>query len=212
MAALAAGVASSMAQSNVYSLNVVGYVNYPFGITGDYYLVSNPLDNTTNDVNTIIPTAPDGSSLALWSTALQDFSPVAPLYSTVSGHWNPDVAIAPGQGFFVIPNAPFTNTFVGTVRQYAITNSLVGSGNYECIGATAPLGGSVTNVLGQYPPHDGDSLAVWSVPLQDFSPTAPLYSSVSGKWNPDYAFNVGDGTFIIRNAGAVTWVNQFTVP
>src|SRR5271166_2726177 len=95
MAALAAGVATSMAQSNVYSLNVVGYVNYPFTL-GNYTLVSNPLDNTTNDLNTILPGVPDGTSVGLWSTALQDFSPTTPAYSSHTGLWVPDVAIAPG--------------------------------------------------------------------------------------------------------------------
>jgi len=210
MAALAAGVATSMAQSNVYSLNVVGYVNYPF-TAFNYTLVSNPLDNTTNDLNTILAGVPDSTSVGLWSTALQDFSPTTPAYSSSTGKWTPDVAIAPGQGFFVVPSANFTNTFVGNVRQYAVTMSLVGGFNYECLGATAPLGGSVTNVLGQYPPHDGDSLAIWSTNLQDFNPTVPAYSSSTGKWTPDYNFNVGDGFFIVRAGGPVTWTNQFTV-
>jgi hypothetical protein len=208
MAALAAGVASSMAQSNVYSLNVVGYVNYTF-TAFNYTLVSNPLDNTTNDLNTVLANVPDGTSLALWSTTLQDFSPIAPV--SAGGHWSPDVTVAPGQGFFVVGSSVnFTNTFVGTVRQYPITNSLVGNFNYECIGSTAPLGGSITNVLGQYPAGAGDSLAIWSTNLQDFSPIAPVYGG--GHWSPDYPFNVGDGFFIIRSAGPVTWVNQFTVP
>jgi len=210
MAALAAGVATSMAQSNVYSLNVVGYVNYPF-VNGNYTLVSNPLDNTTNDLNTILAGVPDGTSVGLWSTALQDFSPVIPQYSSRTGTWSPDVAITPGEGFFVIASGNFTNTFVGNVRQQAIVLSLVGGGNYECIGSTAPLGGSVTNVLGQYPPTDGDSLGIWNTNTQDFSSTIPQYSSRTGKWAPDYAFNVGDGFFMIRSGGPVTWTNQFTV-
>jgi hypothetical protein len=211
MAALAAGVASSMAQSNVYSLNVVGYVNYPFQ-SGLYTLVSNPLDNTTNDLNTVFPSPPDGTSVAFWSTAIQDFSTVSPQYFSSTHTWIPDSTVSPGQGFFVIPNGNFTNTYVGTVRQNAITNSLTGGGLYECIGATPPIGGSVTNVLQQYPPHDGDSLAIWNVGIQDFSTTAPQYFSSTGKWIPDYNFSVGDGFFIIRNAGPVTYVNQFTVP
>src|SRR6267378_4268086 len=72
-AALAAGVVSSMAQSNVYSLNVVGYVNKPFK-NGLYTLVSNPLNGTNNTLNTILPNAPNFSKINLWDTALQDFS------------------------------------------------------------------------------------------------------------------------------------------
>jgi len=208
MAALAAGVASSMAQSNVYSLNVVGYVNTPFLDVGNYYLVSNPLDNTTNDLNTLLPGVPVGTQVGLWSTALQDFNPTTPTFA--AGNWAPDVTISPGQGFFVIPNGKFTNTWVGTVRQYAWTNSLVGGGNYECIGSIPPVGGSITNVLAGYPATAGDQIGVWDEPIQDFNPTTPTFAA--GHWSPDWNFNVSDGFFIIRNGGAVTWVSQFTVP
>jgi len=208
MAALAAGVASSMAQSNVYSLNVVGYVNVPMNDVGNYYLLSNPLDNTTNDLNTLLPGVPVGTGVALWSEALQDFSPTSPTFA--GGAWVPDVTISPFQGFFVIPNGKFTNTFVGTVRQYAFTNSLVGGGNYECIGSVPPVGGSITNVLAGYPAGAGDVLGIWSEPIQDFSAVSPTFAG--GHWTPDYNFNVGDGFFMIRNGGPVTWVSQFTVP
>jgi len=210
---MAAGAVASMAQSNVYSLNVVGYVNYPLPITGDYYLVSNPLDNTNSDLNTIMPVMPNGSAVALWSTAAQDFSTVSPVYFTSGGgHWVPDPTIAAGQGFFVIPNSPCTNTFIGNVRQQPITLSLVGSGNYECIGSTVPLAGGVTNQVGNYPALNGDSVAIWSVAAQDFSTVAPVYfTSGGGHWTPDYNFTPGDGFFIIRNGGPVTWTRTFTV-
>ncbi len=52
-AALAAGAVSSMAQSNVYSLNIVGYVNVPL-VTG-FNLIANPLDNGTNDLASLFP-------------------------------------------------------------------------------------------------------------------------------------------------------------
>lgn len=210
-AALAAGAVASMAQSNVYSLNVVGYVNYPFNITGDLYLVYNPLDNTNNDLNTIVPTAPDGSSVALWNEAIQDFSTVAPLYSTFTHAWNPDSSIAPGQGFFMLPNAPFTNTFIGNVRQTAVNYSVLGGGNLACLGSSVPLSGGVTNQLAGYPTVDGDSLAIWNVAIQDFSSIAPLYSTFTHVWNPDYNFTPGEGFFLLRNSGAVSWSRTFTV-
>jgi hypothetical protein len=209
-AAMAAGAVASMAQSNVYSLNVVGYVNYPF-TAFNYTLVNNPLDNTNNDLNTIIPVASDGSGVAFWSTGLQDFSPTAPVYSTVTGHWNPDSTVAPGQGFFVTAAAAFTNTFIGNVRQQTVTLNSVGGFNYECVGSTVPLGGGVTNQLTSYPATDGDGIAIWSVGLQDFSPTSPVYSTVTGHWNPDYNFTPGEGFFLIRAGGPVTWTRTFTV-
>lgn len=208
-AALAAGAVSSMAQ-NVYSLNVVGYVNYGFS-AGNYVLVSNPLDNTNNDLNTIIPSAPDGSTVQLWSVALQDFAASTPQFSTSTGKWFPTASIAPGQGFFVVANGNFTNTFVGNVRQGPVTNTLVGNGNYECIASTVPLGGGTTNVLDQYPALDGDTIQIWSVALQDFAATTPQYSTSTGKWFPDYNFNVGDGFFLVRNGAGTNYVRSFTV-
>src|SRR5437763_128751 len=108
-AALAAGVVSSMAQ-NVYSLNVVGYVNKTF-TSGNYTLVANPLSNGANDLNTIMPNAPAFSQVNIWDVSLQDFSATIPTFN--GGVWSPNVTLPPGQGFFVIAGANFTNTFVG---------------------------------------------------------------------------------------------------
>jgi hypothetical protein len=210
-AAMAAGALTSMAQSNVYSLNVVGYVNYPFTIVGDYYLVNNPLDNTNNDLNTIMPVMPNGSAVALWSAAAQDFSTVSPQYFTSGSHWVPDATINPGQGFFVIPNGPCTNTFIGNVRQGPVTVTLIGSGNYECLGSTVPLVGGLTNQLGNYPALNGDAVALWSVAAQDFSSVAPQYFTSGAHWVPDAILNPGDGFFIIRNGPGVSWTRTFTV-
>jgi hypothetical protein len=213
-AAMAAGAVTSMAQSNVYSLNVVGYVNYPFTITGDYYLVNNPLDNTNNDLNTIMPVMPNGSAVALWSVAAQDFSTLAPVYFTSGGgHWVPNATVSPGQGYFVIPNAPCTNTFIGNVRQNPVTITLVGSGNYECLGSTVPLAGGVTNQVGPtYPALNGDALAIWSVAAQDFSTVAPVFfTSGGGHWTPDYNFTPGEGFFLIKNGPGVSFTRTFTV-
>jgi len=208
-AALAAGAVSSMAQ-NVYSLNVVGYVNYAFS-SGNYVLVNNPLDNTNNDLNTIIPTAPNGSTVQLWNAALQDFDPLIPAYSTFNNKWTPTTTIKPGQGFFVVAAANFTNTFVGNVRQGPVTNNLIGAGNYEAIGSTVPLAGGITNVLAQYPAVNGDTIQIWNVGLQDFDPSIPAYSTFNNKWTPDHAFAVGEGFFLVRAGGPVAYARSFTV-
>ncbi len=47
-AALAAGLATSVAQQNVYSQNVVGYVNKVFTGGGNYTAIANPLNTTNN--------------------------------------------------------------------------------------------------------------------------------------------------------------------
>jgi len=210
LAALAAGAITVMAQP-VYSLNVVGYVNYSF-TKGNYTLVSNPLDAPTNDLASIIPSAPNGTSVQLWNVASQDIDPVAPQYFTSTGKWSTNITIAPGQGFFVVAAKAFTNTFVGNVRQGPVTNYLAAKGNYQAIGSTVPLGGGITNVLDQYVPRNGDSIQIWNVSMQDIDPTVPQYFSSTGKWNKDYNFNVGDGFFLVRGGNPVTYVRTYTVP
>lgn len=208
-AALAAGAATSMAQSNVYSLNVVGYVNYSFS-SGNYVLVCNPLNAGTNDLNTILAGAPTGTQVQTWNTAAQDFDAATPV-KLANGTWNPNLTVKPGQGFFVVANGNFTNTFVGEVIQGSVTNALVGGGNYEAIGSTVPVGGSITNVLDQYPALSGDQIQIWDVTAQDFAATTPVYSTVTGKWNPDVSFKVAEAFFLVRNGAAVNYVRTFTV-
>src|SRR6266478_6989768 len=58
-ATLAAGLASSMAQSNVYSLNIVGYANIV--IHPQYNMLNNPLNlDGTNSASSILQLAPLG--------------------------------------------------------------------------------------------------------------------------------------------------------
>jgi len=212
-AALAAGVASSMAQ--VYSLNVVGYVNVPYTDVGNFYLSSVPVNSTNNTLKELLPTCPDGTIIGLWSTANQDFSSVSPFYSTSDNNWHPNINLAPGQGFFVGPAGPFTNTYVGEVKQGSVTNAILGGGNFDCIGSSVPLGGGFSNVLDQYPALDGDVIGIWSEPAQDFSSISPFYSTSDNKWHPDFPtvnFNVADGFFLARGGGPVNYVRTFSVP
>src|SRR5260370_42625696 len=88
-AALAAGAVTSMAQSNVYSLNVVGYVNKSFQ-NGFFTLVCNPLDDGTNTLGSILQNPPDNTQVFRWSVAAQDLSPTISTYSAAQAKWVPD--------------------------------------------------------------------------------------------------------------------------
>src|ERR1035441_715219 len=58
LAALAVGLSTSMAQ-NVYSLNVVGYINITVG--AGYTLCANQLNNGTNGINDVLANPPGGA-------------------------------------------------------------------------------------------------------------------------------------------------------
>jgi len=211
-AALAAGAVTSMAQSNVYSLNVVGYVNKSFS-AANFVLVCNPFNAATNDLNTIIPNAPDGTQVWRWLVDKQDLdvNNIAS-YSAANKAWAPNPVLNPGEGFFVVAGSDFTNTFVGDVPQGSLTNALVGNSAFEAIGSKVPVGGNLATVLAGYPATDGDQVWTWNTALQDFNVSdVASYSAAQSKWNPDATVAVGDAFFLVRAGGPVNYVRNFTV-
>jgi hypothetical protein len=125
-ALVAAGVASSMAQ-NVYSLNIVGYVNVTVQ-SNQFYLLGNPLDDGAGNIITnVLPlnnTFDTGNAESLLFT----FDPVAglqPVETYFAGFgWIPGTnTLTPGKGFYLFPVTNATFTWVGSVT-LASTNTL----------------------------------------------------------------------------------------
>jgi hypothetical protein len=164
-AALAAGVISSQAQ--VYSQNIVGYVNQslPTGFT----LIANPLDATGgNNVTNVIsnPTgALDGSKIYLWTgTTFTVYTIDSTVSSGVAdaGDVNPvfNVTLNPGQALFFnnTVGSTATNTYTGTVHVEAAgpstnvvgvtTNVLSTSPAFSLVASKIAVGGGVSSVLG----------------------------------------------------------------
>jgi len=161
MAALAAGVATSMAQ-NVYSLNIVGYANVQCD-TG-FHAYSNPFNVGTNGANEVFP-APlsqwNDTQIQEWTGAsynISVFSDDTTVGTTgfvnVNGDTQKPVPILGGGKGFIVnnPNASNNIVFVGTVRTG--TNSIVVSGpQVRALGSPLPYAGPIhtlglTNVAG----------------------------------------------------------------
>jgi hypothetical protein len=210
-AMLAAGVASSMAQSNVYSLNVVGYVNYTLVGGGLFTATSNPLNSSSNTLAGVFGTAgiglPAGSSVQVWDYALQDFVPYnkTPVGSGWSGV-GATVPFTPGQAVYVKVNTPanYTNTYVGEVLQGNLTNNTLP--NFNLIGNMVPDSGTATQV--GLVPAAGAQVQKWSTSLQDFVLSSKTPIGWSGAGEPSFA--PGDG-FFLKNNTAYSWVRNFTV-
>ena len=195
-AAIVAGVVSVQAQSNVYSVNVVGYVNKAFP-AGTFQLVANPLDNGTNNLDSAFGQLLAKSQAQFWNGATFD-------NFTKGSTWPAGApAVPPGIGLFVKSQNATNNTFVGQVA--------------------APVGGSVTQALpaglfvlvGSKVPYAGD--------LNDtnLALTQLLAKSQVQKWNGAGFDNYTKGTtwpanpgisvaegFFLKSQNATQWIQS----
>jgi len=202
---VAAGALSSQAQ-NVFSQNVVGYVQQVF-TNGIFYMVSNPLDDGTNRVADVLPAAKNGTSVQLFDSVGGGY--IGANFGFAG--WSTNIAIPPGVGFFLkfggAAGTLTTNTFLGNVV-VAIgntgTNTLVpGFGLY---GNLIPYADSVTNTttvnLGPFV-QNGDSVQKWDVVNQTFIGYNFGFSGWAGGVVP--TLGVGEGFFYNNNHAAKPW-------
>jgi hypothetical protein len=196
-AALAAGLLSSSAQSNVFSANVVGYVNI-FTPANTLILAANPLDNGTNDLNSLGAALPNKSSIQVWTgTAFQLLSKVAGVWQLGTSPTN--FVIPVGQGFFIQAKTDTTNTFVGNVIVGPGGTNTVNlpAGVLELVGSPIPYSGDLndTNLnIGPALPNKS-SIQVWN------GSSFVLLSKVAGVWQlgsspTNMTFSVGQGFFV----------------
>jgi hypothetical protein len=219
-AVLAAGLAAASAQ--VYSANVVGYVNKAFSADYSQYFISTPLDDGTNTLKSLFASAPDQTAIIRWNVVNQDWDPIQTFtWQKGSGVWldglgrATNVVLYPGEGYFVSTSTAFTNTFVGNVLQGSLTNGTPITGNYaqSFIGSMVPVGGNVTNVLAGYTPADNDAIQLWDDTTQDWSPTVYTYQAGPAAWNPVLTtLQVGQGiNYTSTKATDAQWIRTFTV-
>jgi hypothetical protein len=222
-AALAASLASSVAQ-NVYSLNVVGYVNVTLP-AGQFYAVANPLDATVggtvaggNDITNIFSLAAGNIGL---NSSIATFNSVANDYDTAigwngkSGTWNGNFTMAPGKGalYFNGGTANTVVTFVGQVQQGSYTVATLPAGAFTLGGSPVPLGGDISQlntVLGLSPKLN-DSIATFNGTANDWN-TAVGWNGKSSTWNSALTINPGQGFLYFNGSTSPnTWVSNFTV-
>jgi hypothetical protein len=146
-----------MAQSNVYSLNIVGYVNVPVQ-ANRFYILNNPLDDGQGDIITNVLSSFATNSAALDGSSLWTFSQtegfIPEQWFDFLTNWSPGTTVlAPGTGFFLQPAANTTITFVGSVV-LSSTNTL--KPGYSLVGSAYPAATNVTT-LG-FTGQDGDQI------------------------------------------------------
>jgi hypothetical protein len=209
MAALAVGLTSSMAQ--VYSLNVVGYVNVPLQANKLHFL-SLPLAPTDNNYaisNTIVLDASQMfANLYTWTGTA--WSSTVPSWDGTA--WDQPATVVPqGAGFFLASQAASTLTFVGQVTQgtiaYSVPAGLSTLANKVPVSANFP-GTTVGAVF--------DNIYTWDLATQRWA--GDVWSQSGSGWDNGVAganpagplLNPGDAVFYQAGA-ALNFSQNFTV-
>jgi len=216
-AIVAASLASSQAQSNVYSLNVVGYVNVT--CAPGFTMVNNPLKATDNTIATLFKDDQNGGTVPAGSASFAFVNGAYIISSSdeFGGGWTgPSQTITNSQGTFFQNNtaSPTTITFVGEVPQGALNVNLIPG--FNMVGSPVPQAGFIGN-LG-LASQGGDTVYIFK------SGAYSIYSNdeFGGGWSgSDLDFDavqgptlaVGQAMFYFRSdaVGVPTWTRNFTV-
>jgi len=220
-AALAAGIVTSSAQ--VYSQNVVGYINLT--LSEGFNMVSGQLDadgtGTNNTISSIFSTnLPAGSTVYVWNGTGFTASTFAAGKGGGAAAWDSfgTTALNPGIGCFLqIPAGAYggstgTVTLTGTVLQGALVNKAIpAGGGYAIIGSQVPVAGGMQTAL-NYVPSASDTVYFYNQGAP-FS----IYQFAAGKgggggaWTPsEPQIGIGQGFWFFSATGA-PWTNNFTV-
>jgi hypothetical protein len=221
-AALAAASAFTSMAQNVYSLNVVGYINIP--LVEGFQLIANQLDydgtGTNNTSSNVLGTGlPTGSQVYTWSGTAYNIDTLSTVKGSTNVVWSKNYTLNPGQGAWLsIPTGGLKSsssnlTTVGQVDQGSLVNhNLAAAGGFSLLGSIVPLSGGLTTVL-QYQPLPSDQVYQWDIATQSYvvSTWAKVKGGTTYAWSPkEPTLAVSEGFWLNSGAGAV-WSNYFTV-
>jgi hypothetical protein len=214
--------------AQVYSVNVVGYVNVTIG-AGQWAILANPLDNGDNTLATVLqpPTGATGLQVFTWQN--QGFLGPA-IYLEGMGWLDSDPPVstfAPGNAFFAlnVTAAPITLTFVGQVLQTPqdLSVTIENKGKWSFIASKIPIASNLGTPSDasslQFPATTGDQVFMYDQAGQKYvdpyiylegmgwlSPF-PDDPNVGGPTVP-----VANGFWVLRVADTgPNWTRTFTV-
>jgi hypothetical protein len=199
-ATLAVGAITSQAQ--VYSQNIVGYINVQLTNSSGYTMICNQLDSdgtgTNNSIYNVVGTnVPVNTTVLAWSGSGFLQSKWTGVKWTINNQTFTN-CMNPGSGFFVNCPAQTNITVVGSVIQG--TNYLPVKAGYQIVSPLAPVAGGIQTVNG-YSPNVNDTVLVWGGS-----------GYVQHKWTGSIwtagqpAYNVGQAFFLNASAANV-WTN-----
>jgi len=195
----AACIATAVAQTAVYSVNVVGY--HKVSLVKGFNLIANGLNAPTNTVGVLLADLPDGAVVYKFNNG--SFSVNAKDF----GEWAaPNDTLAPGEGAFVKVDAPIDITFVGEVMQGNLSTAI--PAGFSIKSSQVPLDQvALTGTNGQdFPAVDGDVVYRFNPGTQQYS----ISSYDFGEWTVVPTPKLGEA-FFVKKVAATAWTRTFTV-
>jgi hypothetical protein len=189
---------SSMAETNVYSENVVGLykVDSP---AEQRIMLANQLQ-TTNDVLSNVLPGPyaDGTTFFYYNSGFSVSS-----WDTDANAWTANFPLTPGEGGFFYSQVHQTLTFLGEVPQGSLTNTFV-SRNKVMRAPIPPIAQRLSDM--GIPAEDGDVAFSYHS-----SYAAAAWDTDANAWTVDFVNKVGESFFYFKQGTATNWVINFTV-
>lgn len=203
----AAGSMGLMAQStNVYSLNVVGYVNVT--VPHGFSIIANPLNGATNTLANLISAPPVNTvvyeyvngNYQIATYAQDDFG---------NNNWDNNLTFAPGTGAWIYNPAVtnFTVTFVGQIQAGGYTNAV--PTGFSLKSSVVPQSGQLDTAL-SYTPGNNDVVYLFRNGNYQIS-TYAQDDFGNLNWDTPPVPNVGEGFWIYNANAAKNWVQSFSV-
>jgi hypothetical protein len=206
-------------QAQVYSQNVVGYVNVP--LSEGFNLVSTPLDSDGTGTNTSVigvftNSLPVNSQVYTFNGSGYTIASYAANKAHTATNWTSNPLINPGLGYWVsIPTGAFGGgtsniTYVGTVLQGNLNNPNITGPGYFIVGSQVPIAGSLQTNL-NYTPSLNDQVYTYNGSGYNIYSYAANKAHTATNWTPSVPnISVGQGFWLNSQTGA-PWTNNFTV-
>jgi hypothetical protein len=198
-----------VAQTPVFSVNAVGYVNVTVP-AGAFALLANPLNASSNVLSAVLPDVPNNTVVYIFDAATSSFIQITKRTATLwAGGQGANQPLAPGQGFFV--KAPAGTavpiTFVGEVPQGTNLTVNIPAAGFHLLGSIVPQEGKVQTDLG-LPAAINDVVYTFDTASQTYVVSTKRTATL---WAPsEPTIPVGRG-FFIKAGGPLTWTRSFSV-
>lgn len=217
----ALGAASAVAQTNVYSINAVGYINLV--LPKGFSIICNQLTTTNNTVAGVFQNNAgngfqwDGCTVFKYNPGDGHYDQTDIASSSYSSGWvsGGTMTLNPGEAIWFNNGTGHiaTNTIVGTVPQGTNTVNIISG--FQMIASPVPFSGDVVTNMGFTNYTLGSILYTFNNSSGHYSTYISSSSGTSGYMNQwiggDPQASIGQGFWFRSNPGPTPWVQIFEI-